>query len=71
MRGVKQLRLGDRGSRIEGGFNLDSHPVNTKDRGRCKKRTYMGPAWTRDQEGSVAQQGESMSTSQQVDYLLD
>ena len=50
---------------------LDSHPVNTKDRGRCKKGTYMDPARTRDQEGSVAQQGEPMSTSQQIDHLLD
>ena len=50
---------------------LDSHPVNTKDRCRRKKETYMGRAWIRDQEGSVSRQGKSVSTLQHIDYLLD
>jgi hypothetical protein len=35
-----------------------SHPVNKKDRGICKKETYLVPAF-KDQEPFVAQQGKS------------
>ena len=50
--------------------SIEFASVNTKDSGKRKKGTYMGPAWTRDHEGPVARQGKSMSTLQHIDYLL-
>jgi hypothetical protein len=43
---TNRLRLGDRGTHVEGSFASTS--VNTKDRTRFEKETYMGPSWTRD-----------------------
>ena len=50
---------------------LDFHPVNMEDCGRCKKSTYMVPAWTKDQEHPVTQQGKFMLIFQHISYLLD
>ena len=40
------------------GENFESYPVNTTDRGRCKKETYVVPA-SKNQEHSAEQQGKS------------
>ena len=50
----------ERGTYIEESFG--SHPVNTKDRGRYKKGTYVVPA-SKYQEHFVAQQGKSTKSN--------
>ena len=51
IRAVDRRLRGCRGIRIEERFGFI--PVNKKDSGRWKKGTYMGPAWTMDQECTV------------------
>jgi hypothetical protein len=66
---ANRLWLCDRGTHVEESF--ESTSVNTKDLSRFEKGTYMGRAWTKDREDSVAQQGKSMSRFQFIGYLLD